>query len=829
MPATLSADAALPSTRAPSPLAEGKGYRSLHGDFNYYPTSVHKRRQQREASGGEGIVTTNRVAEVSLSPSTRLVRRADTSPSPSGLSRSPSQGTLDIGLLGRHSSSQPLAPTPHEDNVALKPASASLCFAKGGAPLLHRYRTSCADVSPRALYRRTSFPSKVSTSIPVAADGTTKRPNNIRRSILNTRSVAPSEPCTVLTSLKDDSATQEAMLQESGATPLQAQLPPSSTTFRKRVDNLDGKVPLTSIRLVDAAPASPSSLKKSAAAPATPAAASGHTRGTSNVKSVHVEDEICGKGERQDIGTASLSAQTNPDSLLSRGVTTARHCNDRACMHSEQSICEFVHMQRELRRCYATMENYEVVVAQLRDDCALARAQLCRYRQEYAQPKKEMEAQVQAEATEQTNGLSLALQRLEANDASHENISAGPVQDAKDAAEEYLRGTWKTTVDELSRALREEQSAHAESLARLKEALASKARWKSRAVELFKWREQVCREVYASSAPLSSSLAAGTGAIRTSGAPPGVSPIRNCASDSQAKPSTGHSASNASSPFQPLHHSPSPHKLLQCVSFLSEARKLRSSMASEVSTASAAPPDEGGPGDHVAHESEKDSNSTPGVDMSCQSDSTTGSILSASPSLAGRITKALGSGVVVVWPPLTEEQGRGTGKSAELSRTQSSTTADAMEARPSVLCDDAGEQGLQPSHPINPISSSALPSSAGCCTMSTVESNVQEGCRASATGAEKAMVAAAPLRAIPDLFAFPSPPAYGDVGCAIHRSLSRSNPLPTSCDVSATMAPVSAERKCKELLRALLDKEHQLSLIAEERTKYKRLYEATRS
>ncbi|TPP53926.1 hypothetical protein CGC21_27525 [Leishmania donovani] len=807
MPATLSADAALPSTEAPS-VAEAHGYRSLHGDFNYYPTSAHKRRAPCEASSGAAAGTTNRVEEVALSPSTHCrAGRADTSPSPSGLSRSPSQGTLDIGSLARLSSSQPLASMPHEGNAALKSASVSRSFAKGGTPLLHRYRTSRADIAPLALHRSASLPLQTSTCNPVATGVTTKRLNNIRRSLLHTRSAAPSKPHAGPVSPKGDAVAREAVLHDSRVTPLRTQqLPPSTTSFsRKRADNADAEVPLTSVRLVDAAPASSSSLKKSAAAPVPPVAASRRATGTPGVNDVLVEGEICRKGEGQDVGTVPLCEQTHPASLLSRSVAAALYCHDKDCMHSEQSICEFIHMQRELRRCYATMENYEVVIAQLRDDCALSRAQLCRSQQEYAQHGKEMEAQVRAVLTEQTNALLSALRQSGASDASCLKTSAGPDRNTKDAAEECLRDTWQATLDELRRALREEQSAHAECLARLTEALAAKARWKSRAVELLK-------------------------AIGACGAPPGVSTIGNCASDSQAEPNAGNSASDASSPSQRLYRPPSLYKPPPCVSSPSEAGKLRSSMTSEASTALPASPYEGATGDCASDkENEKDSSSMPGVDMNCQSDTTVASFLSPSATPAGRVAQALGSGVVVVWPPLAEGQEMSTEKSAESSRTQSSTTAAALESGDPALLDDAGKQGLQPSPTISSVSPGVLPSSVGRYTTSAVGSRTQDGCRLPLVGCEKAVVAAEPLRVMPDPFAFPRPPPSGGEACTIYSVLPTSDGLPTSCDVSAAMASGAAERQCKELLRALLDKEQQLALIAEERTKYKRLYEATRS
>ncbi|CAG9570463.1 hypothetical protein LMJF_12_0550 [Leishmania major strain Friedlin] len=499
-------------------------------------------------------------------------------------------------------------------------------------------------------------------------------------------------------------------------------------------------------------------------------------------------------------------------------------------MHSEQSICEFIHMQRELRRCYATMENYEVVIAQLRDDCALSRAQLCRFQQEHAQRGKDVEAQVRAELTEQTNARLSALRQSEASDALCLKTSAGPDRNTTDAAEEYRRDTCQATLDELRRALQEEQSAHAECLARLTEALAAKARWKSRAVELLKWRKQVCGQMYMSSTPSSSSFVAGARAIGTCGALPGVSTISNCASDSQAEPNAGNSASDVSSPSQRLYRPPSPYKPPPCVSSPSEAGKLRSSMTSEASAALPASPYEGGTGACAADkENEKDSSSTPGADISCQSDSTAVSFLSPSTTPAGRVAQALGSGVVVVWPPLAERQEMSTRKSAESSRTQSSTTAAALESGNPALLDDSGKQGLQPSPPTSSVSPGVLPSSVGRYTTSAVGSRTQAGCRLPLVGCEKAVVAAEPLRVMPDPFAFPRPPPSGGVTCTNHSLLSTSDELPTSCDVSAAMASSAAERQCNELLRALLDKEQQLALIAEERTKYKRLYEATQS
>ncbi|CBZ24647.1 hypothetical protein, unknown function [Leishmania mexicana MHOM/GT/2001/U1103] len=499
-------------------------------------------------------------------------------------------------------------------------------------------------------------------------------------------------------------------------------------------------------------------------------------------------------------------------------------------MHSEQSICEFIQMQRELRRCYTTMENYEVVVAQLRDDCALSRAQLCRFQQEYAQQGREVEASVRAELTDQTSGPLLAPRQSEAKDGSCLKTSGGPDRNTKDAAEECLRDTWQATLDELRRALRKEQSGHAECLARLTEALAAKARWKSRAVELLKWRKQVCREMHMSSTPSSSSFAAGPSAIGTCGGLPGVSTIGNCASDFQGEPNAGSSASDMSPPSQRLYGPPSPYKPPPCVSSPSEAGKLRSSMASEASTALPASPYEEGTGDCAADkENEKDSSGTPGVDMSCQSDSTAASFLSPSTTPAGRVAKAVGSGAVVVWPPLAEGQGMSTGKCAESSRTQSSTIASALESGDSALLDDAGGQRLKPSPPTSSVSPGVLPSSAGCYTTSAIGSRTQDGCRPSLVGCEKAVMAAEPLRVMPDPFAFPRPPPSGGVACTIHSVLSTSDGLPTLCDGSAAMAPGAAGRQFKELLRAFLDKEQQVALIAEERTKYKRLYEATRS
>ncbi|GET86791.1 hypothetical protein, unknown function [Leishmania tarentolae] len=815
MPATLSADAALPSTKAFSPVAEAQGYFSVHGDFSYYPTSAHKRRAPCEASDGAVVGTTDRVAKVTLSPSThRRPGRADNSPSPSGLSCSPSQGTLDIGSLSRRSSSQPLASTQLEGNAVLKSVSVSPSFVKGGAPLLHRYRTSRANTSQRSLHRSASLPLQGSTCTLASTGVATKRLNNVRRSLLHTRSATVAKACTTPAPPKDDVA-QEAVLQEPRATQVRPQnLPLSTSSFsRKRADNADAEVPLTSVRLGAAAPASSSSLKKSSETPVEPVAASRRVTGTSCVNDVHVEGKVCGKGEDQGASTASFSEQMDPSSVLSRSVTTALYCHEKDCLHSEQSICEFIQMQRELRRCYATMENYEVMLARLRDDCALSRAQLCRFQQEYTQNEKEVEAQGRAEITEQRDALLSALRQSNVNDASNLKISVGLDHDPKEATEERLRDTWQATVDGLRSALREEQSAHAECLARLTEAMAAKARWKSRAVELLKWRKHVCRQIYTSSTPSFSSLSAGTSATSTGG--------------SQTAPDAENSASNVSSPSPRLCCPSSPYKPPSCISSLPEARNLHSSVMSEVSSALPASPYEEGT-DQCAtdRKSEKDSSSTPAADRSCQSDSTAVSFLSPSATPAERVAKAVGSGVVV-WPPLAGEQGGPTGKSAESSQTQPLTTAVALESSASAVLDDAGKQALPSSSSISPVSSGVLPSRVVRYTTSAAGSCTQDGYRPSWVDCEKNVVAAEPLRVVRDLFAFPRPPPCGGVGCTIRSIPSTPEALPTSCAVSAAMAPDSAERKCIELLRALLDKEKQLAFVAEERTKYKHLYEAT--
>ncbi|KAG5484880.1 hypothetical protein LSCM4_07653 [Leishmania orientalis] len=827
MPATLSVDAALASARAPT-LTEAQGYHSLHGDFSYYPTSAHKRRAPLEARGGAVVVSTKRVAAAPLSSSTDLDGGAGTSPSSSGLSCSPSKGTSDISSLARRSSSQPLASTPHEGNAARKPASASLSFTKGGAPLLHRYRTSRADISPRVLHRSASLPSQVCISTPVVTGVATRRPKNTRRSLLHTRSAAPSEPFAALAPPENDAVAQEVASREPRATPPRTHsLPPCTTSFsRKRVDNPGAEVPLARVRLVEAAPASLSSSQKNAAASVAPATASKHTTLTPDV-----EGDARGTGGRQDVGTASFSARTHSGPSLSRSVDTAMHCHGRNCMHSEQSICEFIHMQRELRRCYATIESYEIVVAQLRDDCALAVAQLSQSRQECAQHKKEAEVQLQAEVSEKRDAQRLALRRSETDDGTHLKPSAGSDGNVKEAAEECLIDTLQTTIDELRRALQNEQSAHAESLARLTEALAAKTRWKSRAVELLRWREQVCRHLHMSSAPSSSPLATGgTSSMGTSEAMPGVSAIGNCANDSQTELDAGGSASNVSTLSRPHDRLPSSREQLSCVSSLSDLRKLRSSVISEVRGASSALLHEGVTGGWQGHkENEKGSNSMRGVDGSYQSDSTAASFSSSSTAPEGRVAKAAGSGVVVVWPPLAEEQERPPGGSAESSRTQSSKTGAALEARATALFENNGEHGAQPSPPISPISSAAQPSGLGGYTTSAGKSPAVEGCRSFSAGCERALAAAAPQPAVPDPFAFPKPSPSAGVVCTSRGGLPPSDTPSISWGVSSTMAPDFAQRKCKELLRALLDKEHQLALIAEERTKYKQLYEAIRS
>ncbi|KAG5484493.1 hypothetical protein LSCM1_07864 [Leishmania martiniquensis] len=832
MPATLSADAAFPSSRALSSHAGAQGYHSLHGDFSFYPTSAHKRRAPREPSGGAVVVNDKHVAEVPQSPSTDLDGGVGTFPSFSGLSCSPSKGTPDADSLARRSSSQPLASTPHGGHVALKPASASLSFAKGGAPLLHRYRTSRADVLPRVLHRSISLPSQVSMSTPAAAGMTTRRPKNIRRSLLHTRTTAPSEPSAALAPPQGNAVAQGEVPREPHPTPLRIHSHPSHTnsSSRKRVDNPDVEVPVTRIRLVGAVPGPLSSSKGNAAAPAAPATASRQTTLPPDADDVHVKGEAHGREEKQDVGTAQLPAQTHPSSSLSRNATTVLHCHKQDCMHSEESICEFIRMQRELRRCYATIDTYEALITQLRDDCTLARAQLCQCRQEYAQHKKGIEAQVQAELTERTNALLSAPRRSEADDAPHLTPSAGPDGNVKSAAEECCVDTLQATVDELRRALKEEQSAHAESLARLTEALAAKTKWKSRAVELLQWREQVCQHMHMSSAHSSYPLgAARTSLMDTSETPPGISTTGNSATGLRAEVDAGGSASNVSSPSRRDDLPPSRPKSLSCVPSPPEIRELESSVISEVRAAPSALPHEVGTGGGLEHkENEKDNNSMRGVDGSCQSDLTAESFLSASTAPEGRAVKAVGSGVVVVWPPLEEEE-RSPMQSAESSAAQSSTTAAALGAGASALSADNGKREPQPSLPISPIPSSALPSNLGCCTLSGAESCVVQGCRPLSAGCERALVAAVPLLVVPDPFAFPKPPSSGGVKCTIHSGLSSADPPPTWWGVSSAMAPDSAERRCRELLRALLDKEHQLALIAEERTKYKRLYEAAPS
>ncbi|KAG5483624.1 hypothetical protein CUR178_08291 [Leishmania enriettii] len=833
MPATLSADAALASARAPT-LTEAQGYHSLHGDFSYYPTSAHKRRAPLEARGEEVVVNTKRVVAAPLSSSTDLDGGAVTSPSSSGLSCSPSKGTSDISSLARRSSSRPLASTPHEGNAARKPAFASLSFTKGGAPLLHRYRTSRADVSPRVLHRSASLPSQVCISTPVVTGAATRRPKNIRHSLLHTRSAAPSEPFAALAPPHNDAVTQKVASREPRATPLRTHSVPLYTTSsfsRKRVDNPDAEVPLSRVRLVEAAPASLSSSQKNAAASVAPATASEHTTSTPDVDRAHVESDAHGTGRRQGVGTASFSARTHSCPSLSRSVDTAMHCHGRNCMHSEQSICEFIHMQRELRRCYATIESYEVVVAQLRDDCALAVAQLSQSRQECAQHKKESEAQVREEVSEKTDAQRLALRRSETGDGTYLKLSAGSDESVKEAAEECLIDTLQTTIDKLRCALQNEQSAHAESLARLTEALTSKARWKSRAVKLLKWREQVCPHVRMSSAPSSSALAAaGTSSIGTSMAMPVVSAIGNCADDSQTELDAGGSASNVPTLSRRHDRLPSSREQLSCVSSPSEVGKLRSSVISEVRGTSSALLHEGGTGGWQGYkENEKDSNSMRGVDGSYQSDSTAASFSSSNTAPEGRVAKAAGSRVVVVWPPFAEEQERPPGGSAESSRTQPSKTGAALEARATALFENNGEHGAQPSPPISPISSAAQPGGLGDYTTSGGKSPAVEGCRSFLAGCEGALAAAAPQPAVPDPFPFPKPSPSAGVVCTSRGCLPPSDTPSISWDVSSTMAPDFAQRKCKELLRALLDKEHQLALIAEERTKYKQLYEAIRS
>ncbi|KAK7202227.1 hypothetical protein NESM_000293400 [Novymonas esmeraldas] len=800
------------------PSTEGQGYLSVHGGFSFYPTSAHRRRAARDASSGAPMPAAKRGSDVDVTPLTDATGRGSTSPSTSGLSRSPFRGAPQVSPRLRRSLSPPLTATPCRGHGPVTQAPAALTFARGGAPLLHRYRTSRADVSPRVRPRSASSPA------PGAASGATtgglppQQSAASRGPFSNAHASAPPGR-----RLARASAAQRGMFADTPpAVPQRVQVLPTRVVAASPTLSVgvpDKEVPLTRVRLVGAAaPTSStpaSSLERAATDLTALVSARRHVselpgRGVTRPASATCREEAA----CQEIAASrSSSAPARPELSSPTCVTGDLYCHDTHCVHSEQSICEFILMQRELRRCYASMENHESALVCARGECAAVEEQLRQTQREYAQHKQQVEAEVRAQVTEEVNALLWAQRRdSPAGERGPECETArAPAHSAAEAAEECWRGALQTTVAELQGALEREQAAHADTLGRLTAALNAKARWKARTVGLLKQREEVCRQMRSSSTAHSSSVtpvverdADGTGAAVT------------------AVNGDGRLTPNSTSPAPRLGRPPSPHKAP------SGSARVDGSATPRAHAAFPSPPVHMDGGDVVGR---KVGDCAMDVDVSRESDSTTESLSSPDTTLLGAEARAVGSGVVVVWPPLVREREEGTCKAAapSLPLPTSSLTSKASAAPADLKTESsspptgAGARGL-PASPLRPSrvawAHSAWPQIAS--TGGAAVSCTPSGCAALRVDCGTPGRDCAQQRVTQDIFAFPRPPVASCSPGASDRHVAPGSAL-------AVTTPDSAERRCQELLRALLDKERQLALVAEERTKYKRLYESARA
>ncbi|KPI86988.1 hypothetical protein ABL78_3941 [Leptomonas seymouri] len=841
------------SPAAASRGARGEDCRSPEGGphYHHHPTDAHKRQQLSNAGANAGRdACVRQVDRTAGPPFCDTENRVATSPSSAGLSRSPSQPTVHAKqtLGGHRSVSQPLSATlskPEADTQIL-PAAA---FVKHGAPLLHRYRTSQANSQRRASPRSASSPARARQLPSSSVNGhIARQPTKyIRRSLLRKPTALHFNDDIGSSPLLEQSTSLRSSLESHPSVSVEGavmQAPserraPIEPSFRpERVAASGTRVPVTRVRLME--PGQPVNVTESV--DTSKGATSGPSRdGTRVQQDPSRKSAVTETNQLPDtvlVTPGSSSGRTEPhnsttpppggrhlNALTSKDATRTSFCSDERCMHSEQSIGEFILMQRELRRCYAALDDYEVVVAQLRQECTSTWAAYRQLQQQCVQREEEVEAAVRAELTEQMNiargKKSDSVQKSEEGD---EKQSAEPNNSVEDAdVQACLETTWREALEELQHAFQAEKAAHAATRRELDEALTTKKRWKARATELHRWRSRVCQRLEDSSPGPTDTpdkhiveTAFGSAQVSLSRSPSCHPP--------DDKHHEGFHSSNESLPAPRFHSPPHPHQApfrqhadVAAVNYGVEDLSALSALTDESEAKAAAV---------EARESCAVENPIDIADRSAESEAHS-SDLSLGIFASGTTTAAVGGGTVMIESQHVEERA---GQSAtliiqaspqQLSSRSPAQTASApgavTEAARGTEEEEDGEGSL--TYP------SALTFPQADAGRTCVRAHAPEaGCLAVLL---ENLTQAAKREQQQQLqqLAFPPPPAAeaSDVH-ATHRAVF--TPWSTRTTVVASTVTVgSAERKCKELLCALLDKERQLAVMAAERTRFKRLYE----
>ena len=782
--------------------ADVRGYHSASGEFNYYPTSAHKR--QRLSSDGaeverqESSVERNENINATLSSS--AVNRVAASPSSAGLSRSPSQPTpaKDVVIV-RRSVSLPLSNAQSKLPADIEVASTAE-QARGRAPLLHRYRTSQASPQSRASPRSASSPAPSSQLLSCATNkGNPKSSTrNIRRSLLtmrhSTRNTSgpslrssvntPGTPSPRETGFEDEAGGAEKDIdlpavvsgrpsfRSAQPTAAEVVVPVRRVCLGKRVeadavtdDAVGGRCEHCRVKA--------NTTHESECQPESATAA--------EVQGGGVED-----GTTRRRGAVSVATRT-ANALLSMDVSRSTFCSDERCMHSERSIGEFILMQRELRRCYAAIENYAVVVAQLRQECAEAWGAHHQLQRQCAQRGEEVEAAVRAELTEQ---ISQSRQQ-HANGTSSSGIAEenGPTSESDDNADRgavnaCLEATWRETLDELRRALQEERAAHAATREQLNEALLLLARGRrepcasqaSQQPEL----EEHRWDLVEAAVPHPGGAVDSSTSVSLSHSPSQVA----CMNDGECL-----RLSDGLSPVPRLHTFPHPHLRQAPPPSRVAATQADDGMA-DLSMVSAVTIETSVK--EVEAEAATSRTGEEGTNATVDSAQDTSSERSPSLSLtAGGAPEAVGSGIVVVEPCQQKKHDTG--------RKRVSPAAQAT----SVLL-------LKPS----PSTSTGLSSGSTPDSLARLLEKIT-----TALGKQDQQ------KQQQQHLAFPPPPHWAPADACATCEVEYRPWVAQDADEAATSTTTQAERKCEELLCALMDKERQFAEVAEERTKYKRLLE----
>jgi hypothetical protein len=501
--------------------------------------------------------------------------------------------------------------------------------------------------------------------------------------------------------------------------------------------------------------------------------------------------------------------------LLSKDPSQGPFCSDFHCIHSEKSIGEFILMQRELRRCYSTMEDYEEVVAQLRQECFSARAALHQLQQRCVQHEAEMDAAVREELIGQRSPLRQPPCASEEGTSGAGNEGTQTSNSNDRAADETmaacLETTWHEVLDELRRALQQEKAAHAATRHELHTVRFERNYWRACTAEL-RQEQRSLRRKWADASPEPYKSAGGhlsTTSVNSARASPSrTSPIAFPDEDCAHHPQS----SISSSPAPRFHSPPHPHQVPHNPRVIAADVDGSTTELSVLSALTDASP---------ARMMGIEAGTMNSTGECAANDAAYSRYLS---SVAGESAEAVGSGLVVVEGERAEKQDQTPGEQSTLSLSLSGKTADTTtETKARKPCES--HVGYQIGR--------------GSTVVSSVETHtVEQAGRSTPLATSKHSNFALLLDRITSSsrrrqqhqqeeqqFAFP-PPA---VAKARHDGMLRNHacaPHITEQAETANMQSVELkERKCKELLCALMDKERQLSFVAEERTRYRRLYE----